>query len=153
ELSGSDLKPDALAARLAELAGEHMERPPREALTRLLLQVEEQSQQPVAQEDPGAWARQTVHKVRDWLGSGVAVPGVNAIQQRGSQLTRALEAAAAQLAAEWDAKLGEGALALMEHSGRRLAVAEAALGRFIHFCDDASQAHQSVLKKLVAASQ
>src|SRR5262249_37448024 len=133
-LADPELQPDALAARLGELATEHMDAHPREALTRLLLAVEEQSQQAGAQDDPGAWANQARLRVRDWLGSGVPLPGISAVQQRRSTLTRALETAAAVLAAQWDALFAETLLGLTEHAGRRIAVAEAAVARFLHFC-------------------
>jgi hypothetical protein len=99
-----------------------------------------------AQDDPRAWARQVLGKVRDWLGSGVALPGVNTVQQRRSALTRAIEAAAAQLAQDQDARLGEVITGLMDHAGRRLAVAEAAITRLIQFCDEATREHQVRVK-------
>src|SRR5262249_27187912 len=105
-LADPELQADALTGRVVELAGAHLGAPPREALTRLLLAVEEQSQQAVAQDDPAAWANQARLRVRDWLGTGVPLPGVSAVQQRRSALTRALEAAAAELATAWDARLG-----------------------------------------------
>ena len=80
--------------------------------------------------------------MRDWLGSGIAPPGVNVLQQRRSPLTRAIEAAASDLAQEWDARLGEVLAGLMSHGGHRLAVAEAAVARLIHLCDEATQEHK-----------
>ncbi len=136
-----DLRPEALATRLAELASRHMEAPPGDALTRLLTTIEEQSQQYIAQDDPGAWARQAVVRVKEWLGSGIQPPGTTTLAQRKSRMTRALETAAAQLAEEWDQRLHQVAYALMEHPGKRLAIAEAALCRMIGFCDEAVEAH------------
>jgi serine/threonine protein kinase len=141
-----ELLPDALGGRLGELAGAHLDAAPREALTRLLLTLEEQSKQTFAHDDPGAWARQTYGRVRDWLGSGVALPGVNVVQQRRSPLTRALEAAAAALAQEWDLRLTEVLTGLMDHGGRRLAIAEAALARLLKFCDAAVLDHKARLQ-------
>ena len=63
---------------------------PREVLTKLLCAFEEQSSQQLAYDDPGAWARQTLGRVRDWLGTGVPLPGINVVQQRRSPMTRAL---------------------------------------------------------------
>lgn len=146
-LTDPELRPEALAHRIDGLAADHMDVPPRDGLTRLLVTVEEQSNQQMAQEDPGVWARQTVSRVRDWLGSGVSLPGVNTIQQRRSPLTRALEAAAAALAQEWSLRLWEVVDGLMEYSGRRLAVAEAAVARLMNFCDEAMLAHQTRLHK------
>lgn len=142
-----ELRPDTLANRIDVLAAEHMDFPPREGLTRLLVTVEEQSLQQLALDDPGVWARQTLSRMRDWLGSGVALPGINAMQQRRSALTRALEAAASTLAQEWAGKLGEVIDGLMEYSGRRLAVAEAAVARLMNFCDEALVSYQTRLNK------
>jgi hypothetical protein len=138
-----ELLPDAVATRIGELAGEHMDCQPREALTRLLLTVEEYSRQPSVHDDPGVWARQMLTRVRDWLGGGVALPGVNVVQQRRSPLTRAIESAAAKLAEDWAGRLSDVLAGLMDHGGRRLAIAEAAVARLIHFCDEAAQNQQS----------
>jgi hypothetical protein len=144
-----ELTPEALTTRIISLAGDHLEESPSDLLTRLLSSLEEQSQQMVALDDPGAWARQAVTRVKDWLGSGLAIPGAAqgsengsgfAIGQRKSKLTKSLEAAATKLATEWDERLTDAATALMEHPGRRVAVAEAAMARFSKFCDEAAAA-------------
>src|SRR5262249_48666905 len=59
-LADPELAPESLATRIAELVQEQLEGHPRDLLTRLLLSIEEQSQQAVAQDDPGTWARQTL---------------------------------------------------------------------------------------------
>jgi serine/threonine protein kinase len=151
-LTEPELLPDALATRLADLAGAHLDGPPRDVLTRLLLTVEEQSQQLVAQEDPGAWARQALTRVRDWLGGGLPMPGTAAVQQRRSPLTRALEGAAAALAEEWDGRFNATVAGLMEYPGRRVAVAEAAEARLIRFCDEAATALQARLQQQTSRS-
>jgi hypothetical protein len=148
-----ELLPETVATRISELAAGHLDSQPREALTRLLLTFEEQSKQTVALDEPGAWARQTLGRVRDWLGGGVALPGVNMIQQRRSALTRALEAAAAQLAQDWDAKLGDVISGLMEHGGRRVAMAEAASARLMNFCDDAMEEHKQRVQQQASRTQ
>jgi hypothetical protein len=142
-----ELTPDALANAIAARAGEQLDAHPRDALTRVLLGVEEQSIQPIAQDDPGNWARQALLKVRDWLGTGVSVPGINAISQKRSALTRALESAAAALAREWDERLGEVIAGLTEQGGRRIALAEAAAARLIHLCDEAMNAQKARVQK------
>ncbi|MFO0844515.1 MAG: tubulin-like doman-containing protein [Gemmataceae bacterium] len=142
-LTDPELRPEALANHIDTLAAEHLDAPPREVLTKLLCAFEEQSSQQLALDDPGAWARQTLGRVRDWLGTGVPLPGINAVQQRRSPMTRALEAAAATLAQEWAKKLNQVIDGLTEHSGRRLAVAEAAISRLIHACDDALRTGQA----------
>jgi hypothetical protein len=146
-LGDPELRPEALASRIDVLAANTIELPPLEALTRILVPIEEQANQPLAQDDPGSWSRQMLNRVYDWLGSGLSLPGVNAVQQRRSPLTRALESAAAQLAQEWADRIGEVLKGLMEHSGRRLAVAEAAVDRLSHFCDDAIQTHTARLQQ------
>ncbi len=139
-LSDPDLRPEALAARVEDAARAGLDGAPGEALTRLLATLEEQSQQSVAYDDPGNWARQALTRVREWFGAGVG-GGRDAGEWRRSRLSRALEAAARKLAGEWEAKLSETAFALTEHPGRRLAAAEAALGRFLDFADEIASAH------------
>src|SRR5262245_46951451 len=104
-LADPELSPENVANRISELATEHLDAHPREGLRTRRLQVEEQSTQVITQDDPGGWARQTLQRVRDWLGSGVSLPGVATMQQRKSPATKALEAAAAGLAQEWAARL------------------------------------------------
>jgi serine/threonine protein kinase len=151
-LADPELATENLSTRLVELAGSHMDGHPRDVLTRLLAQLEMQSKESVAQDDPGTWARQTLHRVREWLGTGVGLPGVSAVQQRKSNLTRALEAAANQLAREWDDRLGEVIDSLMVYPGRRIAVAEAAVSRLIVFCEEQQASHQQRLKQLAERS-
>jgi len=153
-VSDSELAPDALANRILDLAGHQLENSPRELLTRLLAAIEEQSQQMIAHDDPGAWARQALTRVQDWLGGGLQPPGTTAIgPQRKSRLTRALESAAAKLAEEWDQRLGSAASGLMEHPGRRIALAEAAISRFLRYCKEATEAQQQRLHQQAGRSQ
>jgi hypothetical protein len=149
----SELQPEVLAARVGELASAHLEGRPREVLTRLLAALEEQSQQSVAQDDPAAWARLALTRVEDWLGGGLPPPGVTAVQQRKSRLTKALEAAASKLAAEWDQRLGALVAGLLEHPGRRLAVGEAALTSFLAYCDEAAAAQSGRCDQQAQRSQ
>src|SRR5262249_48755922 len=91
-LADPGLRPEALAARIEELAAAGLDGPPGETLTRLLSGLEEQSQQFVAQDDPGNWSRQALGRVRDWLGSGLsATPLRETGEWRKSRLGRALE--------------------------------------------------------------
>jgi serine/threonine protein kinase len=135
-LADTELQPEVLAAQVGELAGGQLDGSPRDVLTQLLAGIEDQSQQSVAQDDPGGWARQTLGRVQDWLGGGLPPAGTTSMSQRKSRLTRALESAAAKLAEEWDRRLGDVVASLLEHPGRRLAVAEAALSSFLAFCDE-----------------
>jgi serine/threonine protein kinase len=137
-LADPELQPESLARRITEAAAIPGEGEPGESLTRLLANVEEQSRQMIAQDDAAAWAHQALDRVRDWLGNGVSAAGVPTVHQRKSRVTKALEAAAAQLAAQWEARFTETAYGLLDNPGRRIALAEAALGRFIAFCADAA---------------
>jgi hypothetical protein len=152
-LTDPEWLPEALAARIAELAAGHLEGPPREVLTSLLLTVEEQSQQSVALDDPGVWAKQALMRVQEWLGGGLPPPGTSTVQQRKSKLTKALEAAATQLAEEWDERLNGLVAGLLEHPGHRLAAGEAALGQFLHYCDEAASAQAGRLQQQAQRSQ
>jgi hypothetical protein len=147
-VSDPEFHPDALAARVTAEASPALDGKPSEALTRVLAAVEEQAQQFLAHEDPGGWASQALTRVQDWLGGGVRPPGASAVQQRKSRLTRALEAAAEKLAAEWDPRLMEAACRLMEQPGSRVAAAEAAVGMLTQFVDDAARAHAEKLEAL-----
>src|SRR5262249_12916610 len=115
-IADPELQPDALIARITEHAAGSLDAAPAEALTGFLTQLEEQAQQALALDDPGSWARQTVQRAREWLGSGLQTTSqeltnlrgdgaYSPIHQRKSKLTRALEAAAAALAEEWDGRL------------------------------------------------
>jgi len=152
-LADPELQADALANRILDLAGQQLEGSPRELLTRLLATVEEQSQQMVAQDDPGAWARQALTRVQDWLGGGLQLSGAPTVgPRRKSRLTRALEHAAGQLAEQWDQHFGAAAASLMEHPGARIALAEAALHRFLRYCREATESHQQRLQQQAAKS-
>ena len=67
-----DLRPEALMPRIEKAVGAQLSdlgATPGEALSALLAGIGEQSLQPLAQEDPGNWARQAVTRVRDWASS------------------------------------------------------------------------------------
>ena len=147
-LADPELHADALANRILELAGQQMESSPRELLTRLLSAIEEQSQQMVAHDDPGAWARQALTRVQDWLGAGLQPVGTTTLgPQRKSRLTRALEHAATKLAEDWDRRFSAAASGLMEHPGPRLALAETALQGFLRYCREATETQQQRLQQ------
>jgi hypothetical protein len=153
-LADPDLRAEALTARVEAEARGHLDGTPGEALTRLLATLEEQAQQSVALDDPGNWARQAVGRVREWSGAGLNVgPVREAGEWRRSRLSRALETAAQKLAAEWDARLSETAFALMEHPGRRVAAAEAALARFLRYCTETADANAALLAQQSTRAQ
>src|SRR5262249_62016284 len=93
-------------------------------------------------------------RVQDGLGGGLQPPGTTRLgPQRKSRLTRALEQAATKLAEEWDQRFGAAAASLMEHPGRRIALAEAAVNRFLHYCREATEAHQQRLEQQAGKMQ
>jgi len=147
-LADSELRPETLGARMEEEARAQLGGSPAEALTHLLAVLEEQSQQPVAQEDLGNWSRQALGRVLEW---GATAPADDFSKQplsavgsewRKSRLSRALTAAAEALAQKWDAHLAKAAFDLMEHQGRRVAAAEAALFHFGRFCEESVAAQR-----------
>jgi hypothetical protein len=146
-LADADLRAEALATEIEQAAGPSLGGTPAEMLTGLLAKLEEQSQQSVALEDPNNWARQAVSRIRELVGAGMAsdAPGAGTgsalAEWRKSRLSRALTAAAEIVAEEWCSRLTNAAFALMEHPGRRVAAAEAALERFVQFCTEAAAAH------------
>jgi eukaryotic-like serine/threonine-protein kinase len=135
-------RPEALSDRVAELVTPMLDDRPGDQLTKLLVSIEEQAGQFMIRDDPGGWARQAMTRVKDWLGSGVQAAGVPSLQQKKSRLTRALEAAATQLAEQRDSQLTAVVLGLTEHPGRRLAAAEAALMRLVVLCNQAATSHE-----------
>jgi hypothetical protein len=141
-LADPELRFEALCSRIEATTQIPGEGTPAEAITGLLARLEEQSQQTVAQDDPGNWARQALNRVREWVGSGVSIADQGS-DWRQSKLSRALTQAIQALAQDWDRKLSASAFGLMEHPGRRVAAAEAALRRFHQFCHEAIAAQQS----------
>ena len=110
-LADPDLRPEALTARIEAEARGLLDGTPGEALTRLLAALEDQAQQTLAHEDPGNWARQALTRVREWSGAGLtAGPVREAGEWRKSRLSRALEAAAQKVAAEWADSPGRGGI-------------------------------------------
>jgi hypothetical protein len=151
-LADPDLRPEALQAHIEQAAQDQMEGPASEALSRLLVALEEQAQQSFAHDDPGNWARQAVTRLREWFGAGLAAVG-EAGEWRKSQLSRALEGAAQKLAQKWDSRLAETAYALMEHPGRRVAAADEALQRFVRFGTELASAHATQIAQQSARAQ
>jgi serine/threonine protein kinase len=148
-LADPGLRPEALELAIVDAAGTALGGSLAEALTGVLTKLEEQSQQSVAQEDASGWARQALLRVREWVGpsslpdsADLSVPAAHT-EWRKSRLSRALIAAAEKVAEAWGVQFAEAAFALMEHPGRRLAAAEAALERFLQFCEEATPTHRT----------
>lgn len=105
---------------------------PGEVLAGMLVKLEEQVLQPVAQEDPANWTRQAVTRVKDLLGSADMDSDLG--EWRKTRLARALGAAAQKVADEWDQYLAKDLFALMENPGGRVAAAESALEQVRTHC-------------------
>src|SRR5205823_4084687 len=69
-LADATLRAETLAAHFEQAAEPALDGTPAEALTHLLATLEEQSQLPVALEDPGNWALQAVSRVGELVGVG-----------------------------------------------------------------------------------
>jgi serine/threonine protein kinase len=106
---------------------------PAQALTALLSNLEEQSLQVVAQEDPANWAKQALNRVLDWVGQGGEV-STDLHDWRKTRLSKALGTTAQKLAVEWDRSLSNDLFALMEHEGARVVASETALNHLLEFC-------------------
>jgi hypothetical protein len=139
------LRFEAVCARIEEAASGE-EGSPAATLTSVLSHLEEQSQQGLALDEPGGWARQAVCRLEECV--GVQGTSVHDSSWRKSKLNRALGRAAQKLAAEWERRLAEVAWGQMEHPGRRVSAAEAAIVRLIRFCEEATGRHQGRVEQL-----
>ncbi len=115
------------------------------SLAGLLASLEEQTLQGVAQDDPAAWARHAVGLLQDLVGTTYRPEHESG--WRRSRLGRALAEAIQKVANDWDKKLSTVSFDLMEHSGRRVSAAEAALRRFVEFCQETAAAHTGQLEQ------
>jgi hypothetical protein len=158
-LADSELRPEAVCARIEELARSAFDGPPAAALTGVLASLEEQSQQSVAQEDPGNWSRQALVRIREWVGiaheiglggAGNSSPGSD---WRKSRLGRGLTTAAERLAGDWNQQLAQAAWGLMAHPGKRVAAAEVALARFMQFCEEAAGSQLVRLQQMASRTE
>jgi hypothetical protein len=138
-----DLQFEAISARLEADAAVPGEGHLQAALGALLSRLEEEAQQPAALSNAGNWAVQAVSRVSEWIGDGY-LPEHESEWQR-TRMSRALSAAVQSLVKAWDRRLSEIAFRLMDHPGRRLAAAEAALIRLAQFCHECSTTQQGRL--------
>jgi hypothetical protein len=155
-LADPGLRLESITARIEEAAwtapNTELCGTPAEALTSLLANLEEQAQQTFAQDDPGNWARQALGRVREWVGT-VSEHGLETPDWRKSKLHRTLWAAAQKVAEEWDRTLSGVLWRLMEHPGRRVATAEAALVHLQKFCEESLQGHHGRCEQQAARTQ
>lgn len=140
-LADPELRFDALCGHIEASASTGFDGNLSAALTGLLSSLEEQSQQSIAQEDSGNWARQALGRIQDWVGGGKGSGSKHDSDLQKSKLSRALLAATQKIAEQWDQKLSDVAFGLMEHPGKRVAASEVALKRFVQFAHDTATAH------------
>jgi len=150
-LANPDLKPEVLQQRIERMPAvpslSELDVTPGEALARILATIEEQSQQAVASEDPGNWARQAIARVKEWTGAGSSELTWDSNDWRKTKLSRALASSAQKVAQEWSQQLCATLFALLELPGPRFAAAEAALNRVIQFCQEQILAERQRLEK------
>jgi hypothetical protein len=123
---------------------------PGEVLSSMLAKLDEQSVQSVAQDDPGNWAKQALHRIKEWVGSGDGDAELG--EWRKTKLTRALAAATTRIVEEWDQKVSKQFVALLEVPGARLAAAELAVDRLQKWCHQAAQEQAEKLQEQSAQS-
>jgi eukaryotic-like serine/threonine-protein kinase len=143
-----DLTPKAIAKRIEQLAQAGTPTDagttPGEVLAGVLAKLEEQALQPVAQTDPGNWARQALGRVREWVGTPGEGDG-EYNEWRKARMARVLVAAAQKLAEDFDQQLSKEAMELLSHPGARLAAAETALSRLQQHFAGAAEAMNTAL--------
>jgi hypothetical protein len=155
-LSNPHLRSDVLQQRIEQAAAipslTELEATPGEAVARFLANLEEQSQQGLAAEDPANWARQALGKLKDWIGSASEMMP-DAHDWRKTKLNRALAAAAQKVADEWDQQVMAAMVSLMEFPGARVAAAEAALDQVQKFCHQQALAQKQRFEQFAARTQ
>jgi hypothetical protein len=146
-MADPQLQPSALVPRIEEAARglllTDLASSPAEALTGLLANLEEQSIQLVAQEDPGNWSRQALNRVKDWVG-GVETDD-DAQAWRKTRLNRTLTTAAQTVAEAWSQQVGPTLFSIMEKTGERVAAAECALTHLQQLCQAAADQQRTLV--------
>lgn len=129
-----DLAPEALAQAIESTAvvgtPTDIATAPGEVLASMLAKLDEQSLQPVAQDDTLNWTKQTLQRIKEWVGDGETELG----EWRKTKLTRSLAAATSRIVEEWDQKLARELVLLTEMPGARLVAAEIAVERLQTWC-------------------
>ena len=147
-----DLTPDGLSKIIEDRcqagAPTDVVTAPSDVLTEILAKIEEQILQPVAQDEPGGWARQALNRVREWIGMGDGELDVG--DWRKTKLNRALAVCTQKIIEEWDQRLGNEFASLMEIPGAHLIAAEAAVAKLRHGFLQAADTQAEKLRHLSA---
>jgi hypothetical protein len=109
------------------------------ALGRLLAELDAQSRQPVAEDDPASWCPKALERVRQWFGGGYA--GSQTMWQKGV-LSQAMDQAVSQAADTWDKRFLGVALGVLELPGGRLAAAAEAITHLQAECSTLEEANR-----------
>jgi serine/threonine protein kinase len=144
-MADPELRFESVCVRIQEQVAAQFDGNLPAALTTMLSTIEEQSQQTVAQDDPGNWAPQALTRVQELVGGSHRSESDSG--WRRARLGRALVTAIQKLATDWDVRLAQDIFRLMDHPGLRVAAAEAALERLIHFCQETAAAQQQYLEQ------
>jgi hypothetical protein len=124
---------------------------PGEVLSGMLAKLDEQSVQSVAQDDPGNWAKQALHRIQEWVGTHDSDAELG--EWRRTKLTRSLASATNKLIDEWDKKLGKEFVSLLEVPGARLAAAECAVEALQTWCHQTAEAQAEALREQTALTE
>jgi eukaryotic-like serine/threonine-protein kinase len=151
----AELTPEALAARVEQMAQAgtptDVGTTPGEVLAGVLAKLDEQAVQPMAQSDPGNWARQALTRVRDWVGApGEVETDLN--EWRKSRLARVLMTSIQKVAEDWEQRISKEALELMSYPGARLVAAESAVGQLQRYFATAADKLNATLSQHAARS-
>ncbi|HEX3314751.1 MAG TPA: tubulin-like doman-containing protein [Gemmataceae bacterium] len=121
---------------------------PSDVLTEMLAKIEEQILQPVAQDEPGGWARQALNRIREWIGNSEGDLDVG--DWRKTKLNRSLAVCTQKIIEEWDQRLGAEFATLMEIPGAHLMAAEAAVAKLQQGFLQAAESQAEKLRHLAA---
>ncbi len=121
---------------------------PSEYLSGLLAKLEEQVQEPLAQDDPINWAKQALHRIREFVGN----PDDSELGEwRKTKLMRSMSLATQKIVEEWNGFVKGRIHALMDLPGARLAVGENLINQLVKWASKTGEAqlerfHVQVLK-------
>ena len=130
-ISDPNLKPEQVAARIEE-AIRQADKMPGDQVTGLLGNLEQKIE---SVGSPGVWAREAFDAVMNLVGVRGSRDPADAV--RTGKITKSYSTAAGLVGDRSLQQIAAEAVGLIEKPGRRVAVAEGALGRLAEFCDRA----------------
>lgn len=154
--SEAGLNPEAMVPRVREASQGVFDGGIDSMLGALQADLEEQTVQPRAANDPVGWARETVRSVLDWVGMATSGEETGRRTQtvtgdwNKSRLSRSLSVTIVKLAETADRRLGETIAGFVAQPGRRLAAAEDTITTQLQICDEFTTQHRALLKNQAA---